>query len=134
MRSTNGSSVNWSWTRSVYVSSDSKRNTTAVTPERPCVPQLSLRQHLTHPNSASRCAPVERCKARDEGEQDNVPLRTGWVDRNAQALVWTNTVGSPILGSGKIAESQQASEKSMKYFINAYYFFMIGSCCFQKIL
>lgn len=30
------------------------------TPERHCVPRLSLRQHLTQPNHKKRCAPVER--------------------------------------------------------------------------
>ena len=44
-----------------------KRNTTTVTPEQPCVPQLPLRQHLTQPSHMANCPPVERRKARDGG-------------------------------------------------------------------
>lgn len=44
-----------------------KRNTTTVTPEQPCVPQLPLRQHLTQPSHMANRAPVERLKARDGG-------------------------------------------------------------------
>ena len=65
MRFTNGSSVSWSWMQNADEPSDSERNTTAVTPEQPCVPQLPLRQHLTRLNSTNRCAPVERRKARE---------------------------------------------------------------------
>lgn len=70
MRFTNSSFNGWSWKQSTDVSSNGKRNTTAVTPEMPCVPRFPLQQHLTRPNSANRCAAVERRKARDGGEQD----------------------------------------------------------------
>ncbi len=56
---TNGSYISWSWMRNADVFSDGEKNTTAVTPERPRVPQSSLKQHLTQPKSASRCTPVE---------------------------------------------------------------------------
>ena len=68
MRSIGDSSTNWNWMRNVDVSSDGKRNTTAVTPERPCVPRLLLRLHLTHLNSASPCVPFERQCARGRKE------------------------------------------------------------------
>ena len=70
MRFTNSSFNGWSWKQSTDVSSNGKRNTTAVTPEMPCVPRFPLQQHLTRPNSANRCAAVERRKARDGGEQE----------------------------------------------------------------
>ena len=70
MRSTNGNSVSWSWMRSADVRSNGKRNTAVVTPERLCVPRLLLRQHLTRPNHAASCVPVERHKARGRGEGD----------------------------------------------------------------
>ena len=73
MRFTNSSSNGWSWTQSTDVSSNGKTNTTAVTPERPCVPRSLLQQHLTRPNSANRCAALERRKARDEGKQEKAP-------------------------------------------------------------
>lgn len=73
MRFTNSSFNGWSWKQSTDVSSNGKRNTTAVTPEMPCVPRFPLQQHLTRPNSANRCAAVERRKARDGGEQEKAP-------------------------------------------------------------
>ena len=73
MRFTNGNSVNWNWRRNADGPSDGKRKTTAVTPERPCVPQPLLQQHLTHPNCAASCAPVERREAREGGEQEKAP-------------------------------------------------------------
>ena len=58
MRSIGDSSTNWNWTRSVDVSSDGKRNTTAITPERLCVPQLLRGQHLTRSSKRTPlCAP-----------------------------------------------------------------------------
>lgn len=68
---TNGSYISWSWMRNADVFSDGEKNTTAVTPERPRVPQSSLKQHLTQPKSASRCTPVESQCMGDEKEQDN---------------------------------------------------------------
>ena len=70
MRFTNGSFNDWSWKQSTDVFSNGKRNTTAVTPEKPCVPRSPLRQHPTRPNSANRCAALERRKARDEEKQE----------------------------------------------------------------
>ena len=73
MRFTNGSYTSWSWKQSTDVFSNGKRNTTAVTPEKPCVPRSLLRQHPTRPNSANRCAALERRMARDEGKQEKAP-------------------------------------------------------------
>ena len=73
MRFNNGNSASWSWRQSADVSSDGKRNTTAVTQERPCVPRLLLRQQLTHPSHAASCAPVEGHKAREGEEQEKAP-------------------------------------------------------------
>ena len=42
---TNGSYISWSWMRNADVFSDGEKNTTAITPERPCVPRLLPRQH-----------------------------------------------------------------------------------------
>ena len=70
MRFTNGSFNGWSWRQSADAFSNGNRNTTADTPEMPCVPRSPLRQHPTRPNSANRCAALERRKARDEEKQD----------------------------------------------------------------
>ena len=69
MRSTNGNFNGWGWMRNADVSSDGKRNTTAVAPEQPCVPRSLLQQHSTRPNCPNRYVPVERHKVRDKGEQ-----------------------------------------------------------------
>ena len=84
MRFTNSSFNGWSWKQSTDVSSNGKRNTTAVTPEMPCVPRSSLQQQLTRPNNANRCAALERRKARDEEKQEKAPallLRRGGHNR-----------------------------------------------------
>lgn len=73
MRFTNSSFNDWSRRQSTDVSANGKRNTTTVTPEMPCVPRSPLRQHLTCPNSANRCAALERRKARDEEKQEKAP-------------------------------------------------------------
>ena len=70
MHSINGSYTSWSWRQNADIFSGSKWNTAAVTPERPCVPRPPLQQHLTRPNSANRCAALERRKARDEEKQE----------------------------------------------------------------
>ena len=70
---TNGSYISWSWMRNADVFSDGEKNTTAVTPERPRVPQSSLKQHLTQPKSASRCTPVESQCMGDEKQDKRVP-------------------------------------------------------------
>ena len=64
------------------VFSGSKWNTTVVTPERPCVPQSPLRQHLTRPNCANRRAVAERRKARDGGEQEKALALSEHQGRN----------------------------------------------------
>lgn len=69
---TNGSYISWSWMRNADVFSDGEKNTTAVTPERPRVPQSSLKQHLTQPKSASRCTPVESQCMGDEKQDKSV--------------------------------------------------------------
>ena len=56
------------WMQNAVVSKNGKRNMTTVTPERPCVPRLLLRLHLTHLNSASPCVPFERQCARGRRE------------------------------------------------------------------
>ena len=73
MRFTNGSFNGWSWMQSADAFSNGKRNMTTVTAERLCVPRSPLQQHLTRPNSANRCAALERRKARDEEKQEKAP-------------------------------------------------------------
>ena len=77
MCSTSGNYTNWSWMQNADVFSGNKKNTTAVTPEPPCAPRFSFRQHLTQPNSASPCVPFERqCTRgrREAGERPRVAL------------------------------------------------------------
>ena len=56
--------------RSVDVLFEGKRNTTATTPERPRVPQLSLRQLLTNPIALAAVRPL-KASVRGDGEKQD---------------------------------------------------------------
>lgn len=70
MRFIGGNSVNWNWMRNADVSTNGKRNTIAVTPERPCVPRLLLRQHLPVPIARALVRPLNASVRGDGGKQD----------------------------------------------------------------
>ena len=104
MRFTNSSFNGWSWKQSTDVSSNGKRNTTAVTPEMPCVPRSPLQQHLTRPNGANRCAALERRRARDEGKQDK-----GAASCAAPPTTSARSAGS-LRGTGMASQAEKKKE------------------------
>ncbi len=59
--------------RSVDVLCEGKRNTTATTPERPRVPQLSLRQLLTNPIALAAVRPLKASVRGDGEKQEKAP-------------------------------------------------------------
>lgn len=59
--STSSSYASWNWLRSAVASASGKQNSTADAPQRPCVPRLQPKQHLTHPQPhESLCARYRR--------------------------------------------------------------------------